>query len=287
MRLRFLIVLLIFSSCDEVHFDEIDNLSGGEVLIYGHGGLGFDPVNSEAPPNTYEAVDLALNGYGIDGVEIDIQMLSDGTIVLFHDLYMEGKTNCSGVLRNKTWNEVSKCKYRNAVPGFQSQYKIARLEDVLNRVSMENPDAEFSLHVRTIEEVVSQKQLYDFDSIFIENLVKLLDQFSFGSSISVESGDLYFLEKLKLKSPELMVMANLKIDESTIDQVLNLNLDGFVTGRLDETSESVALAHDSGLYVSLFGLTTSNEMVDAFNKSPDFVQVDNVRLALQVYHNYK
>jgi glycerophosphoryl diester phosphodiesterase len=287
MRVFILVSLVLLASCTKVDTREISNLLDGEILIYGHGGLGFDPLNSERPPNTMEGIDLALNGYGIDGVELDVQMLSDGTLVLFHDIYLEGKTNCSGELRKKTWAEISDCKYRNRIPGLQKEHKIPRLDNVISKFSKERPDARFSLHVRTIEENVPLDEKLEFDSVFIERLSEILDKYPLNNPVEVESGDLYFLEKLKIRSPGLMVFVNLKIDESTIKQTMALNLDGFVTGREDETYESIAMAHDSGLYVSLFGMTTANDLVDGFNKSPDFVQVDNVRLAMQVYHEYK
>ncbi|MGB1039006.1 MAG: hypothetical protein ACPGYY_10200, partial [Bacteroidia bacterium] len=43
------------------------------VLLYGHGGAGFDNLNSLYAPNSVGSIERGLDFYDLDGVEIDVQ----------------------------------------------------------------------------------------------------------------------------------------------------------------------------------------------------------------------
>lgn len=63
---------------------------------------------------------------GVDMIEMDIQITKDGIPVLFHDNDLDSKTNSTGQIKNKTWQEVSLIKYKG------SQAPISRLDEVTN-----------------------------------------------------------------------------------------------------------------------------------------------------------
>ena len=57
--------------------------------ILGHAGESLLKSKSKNPPNTVESVRRAIE-LGADGVEIDVQMTSDGLLVAYHDGFLEG-----------------------------------------------------------------------------------------------------------------------------------------------------------------------------------------------------
>ncbi len=61
-----------------------------DFIIIAHRGASYD-----APENTFEAFDLALQ-QGFDNFETDIQLTSDGTVILLHDDKLDRTTNAKG-----------------------------------------------------------------------------------------------------------------------------------------------------------------------------------------------
>lgn len=70
------------------------------MQIWAHRG-----ASGEAPENTLEAVELALR-QGADGVEIDVQLSSDGEIVVLHDESVDRTTDGSGPVRGLAWSAL-------------------------------------------------------------------------------------------------------------------------------------------------------------------------------------
>lgn len=80
----------------------------------------------DAPENTVAAFRNAIrDGYGI---EIDVQLLKDGTFAVFHDKKLNRLTGGHGLLRRRTFKEI--CMLTIG----QSSQRIPSLEDVLSFV---------------------------------------------------------------------------------------------------------------------------------------------------------
>jgi len=93
--------------------------------VWGHrGAMAF------APQNTIPSFLLAQE-QGADGVELDVQLTSDGVLVVFHDARVDALTDGRGPLASLAWNQV---KNLDAGSHFGPTWKHARiptLEDVL------------------------------------------------------------------------------------------------------------------------------------------------------------
>jgi len=78
-----------------------------DVAIIAHRGASWD-----APEHTFAAWDLALE-QGADWIEQDLQLTSDGVLVVFHDDSLDRTargTSCSGRLRERTLAELRGCE---------------------------------------------------------------------------------------------------------------------------------------------------------------------------------
>ena len=93
----------------------------------GHRGM----FNKTYPENTLGAFKNAVkHGYGC---ELDVQMTTDGTLVVFHDYDMARLTGVSGDIRNKSYEEIKNLKILN------TKYGIPTFEEVLKVVDGKIP----------------------------------------------------------------------------------------------------------------------------------------------------
>lgn len=91
---------------------------GKKTLVFGHRG-----AKAYAPQNTLPAFDLALQ-QGADGVELDVQLTSDGELVVFHDFEVDALTDGMGLLSGFTLAEL---KALDAGVRFSSDYAGVRV----------------------------------------------------------------------------------------------------------------------------------------------------------------
>ncbi|SDN53870.1 glycerophosphoryl diester phosphodiesterase [Paenibacillus sp. yr247] len=97
-------------------------------IVIGHRGAA-----GEAPENTLASFALALE-QGAEGIELDVQLTKDGEIVVCHDLTLDRTTNGSGLICEKSWEEI---KSLDAGFWFSDHYKgerIPRLCEVFDLV---------------------------------------------------------------------------------------------------------------------------------------------------------
>lgn len=114
------------------------------VLNVGHRG-----ASGYAPEHTFAAYDLALR-MGADYIEQDLQMTSDGVLVVLHDETLDrtarptaesGPGDCTGLVREKTLAQIKTCDvgswFNEAYPQYaRPEYvglKIPTLEEVFQR----------------------------------------------------------------------------------------------------------------------------------------------------------
>lgn len=73
------------------------------MLIFAHRG-----ASGYAPENTIKSMQLALK-MGAKAVELDVQLVED-ELVVFHDRWLNGKTNGSGLIADKQLSELAQIR---------------------------------------------------------------------------------------------------------------------------------------------------------------------------------
>lgn len=87
---------------------------------------GLHSLDKKVPENTIAAFQLAIeNDYGI---EMDINVLGDGTVVVFHDITLNRLTGTSGNLKDLTYNDIENLRIHN------TEERIPTLKSVLKFV---------------------------------------------------------------------------------------------------------------------------------------------------------
>ncbi|MCB0917732.1 MAG: glycerophosphodiester phosphodiesterase [Actinobacteria bacterium] len=90
----------------------------------------------EAPENSERAFQHAIT-LGFSFLETDIRATSDGVAVVFHDPSLDRTTDREGLIRELTWDTVSKARIHGREP-------ILRLDELLESF----PDVRFNLDVK-------------------------------------------------------------------------------------------------------------------------------------------
>jgi glycerophosphoryl diester phosphodiesterase len=100
-------------------------------LILGHRGAPFD-----APENTMRSFKLAIE-QGADGVELDVQISSDGVAVVIHDQTLERTTHGRGRVDAHSWAELSEIRGAGEpIPSLEQAAEWARATGAWLNVEM-------------------------------------------------------------------------------------------------------------------------------------------------------
>ena len=129
-------------------------------LVYAHrGGAAL------RPENTIAAFDHGLS-FGADGLEFDVHLSRDGTVVVHHDDTLDRTTGVSGLLADRTADELARLDAgftfqgeggTNGFPYRGMGFGIPRLRDVLARY----PSARFIIELKTSEPELARRTIDD------------------------------------------------------------------------------------------------------------------------------
>lgn len=100
-----------------------------EYCLIGHRGAA-----SDAPENTLASIDRALE-WGVDAIEIDVHLTSDGAVVLMHDRTLNRTTNGKGKVKRHTLQEILNL---DAGSWFSEKFngeKVPTLDAVIERIA--------------------------------------------------------------------------------------------------------------------------------------------------------
>lgn len=95
-----------------------------KTQVWAHRG-----ASGYAPENTMSAFELAIK-QNADGVELDVQLTKDGTLVVIHDEKIDRVTNGIGFVKDYTYDELQAFSCKDAFNESQT-IKIPTLEEVL------------------------------------------------------------------------------------------------------------------------------------------------------------
>jgi glycerophosphoryl diester phosphodiesterase len=105
------IVLLLFARLGLDHYTgrfpegfAVKNLENGRIIVLGHGGMG---TRSWHDLNTGPSFEKARDK-GADGIEMDVQLTSDGVLVAFHDDRI-GVAKCPDHIAQHTYAQLKVC----------------------------------------------------------------------------------------------------------------------------------------------------------------------------------
>lgn len=261
----YIILSLVFlGSCKKEKFD-IHNLNGDRIYVLGHGGMGYSNLY---PINSMPSLIGCLNT-GADGSEMDVQLTKDSVLVLFHDHDLSLSTTLSGTIQNMNWADVQKAYYTNVPYG---NYPVVRLADFLN-TNKNYPNQQFSLDIKLYS---GDTELHQYFNVFAEELTQLFNTYQLFSNARIESQSVEFLNILKEKSNAFQLYFYPQSFEEGYSTALANGYKGISISTDIISTEQVKQAHDSGLFVTLWGTSTKKKNEEAIRKNPDMIETDKV-----------
>ncbi len=247
------------------------------VLLYGHGGGGFDNYALYAP-NSVPAMQESLEKYQLDGIEVDVQFTKDTGLVVFHDGYLESATQCKGKINAITLAETAGCFYRDQYHNTYTAQVITfdSLVTLMNTVWL---DRYLSINLQSNFDVPYKK-----DSL-AHYFHKRMKAFKNLDKISIECNDANFLFFLERENREYKSYLVANIDAKSADEVFRFNLDGIVS--FFENRDYIVEKNltDSNKVIFLYGAKFASDYAKYEYNYITAFQVDNPILALKYFRN--
>ena len=109
-------------------------------------------ASKEAPENTIPAIEIAVQKYKVDRVEVDIRLTKDRVPVIFHDTALERITNAKGLISTCRLEELKKVDagfwFDPAGKGEFSFRKKGVTVPTLEEILTQFPDTRFCLEIK-------------------------------------------------------------------------------------------------------------------------------------------
>lgn len=153
-------------------------------LVIAHRG-----TSGEAPENTLSAFKLAVEQH-CDMIELDVQLSSDGEIVVCHDESVDRTTNGSGMIHEKTAEELSRldagCRHSLAFRG----ERLPLLREVFELVPL---SVGLNIEVKSNDRLMQTK------------LLGLIREFGRTEAVVLSSFDHRLLHRIKSAAPDIRI----------------------------------------------------------------------------------
>lgn len=229
-------------------------------------------ASGEYPENTMLAFQKAAE-MGCDGIETDVQLTKDGVLVICHDELLDRTTDGTGILAEKTYEELSKLnaaaqwkdKYKNIrIPTLDELLEFACDKNILLNIEIKNSVIDY----KNIEKMIIHK-LYDYkieEKVIISSFnhysiarcraidssiklgvlycSKLYEPWNYAKQIGADALHplFYTLDNEDIKS---IKKANLAINTYTVNeekymkQLIALGIDGIITNYPDKLKKII------------------------------------------------
>ena len=270
MRLSFVVITSICLICCSKH-----EINKNTVLVFGHGGMGFDNLNGQYAPNSVASISTALDFYDLDGVEVDVQFTKDGNLIVFHDDYLENSTQCKGYVNGLNFDEIGKCYYRKQYSNNYNE-EVISLDSLIILINNRWRHKLFSIDIKNNFNVP-----FKVDSL--GGLLNMrLEKLNSTDNIIIESRDANILYALnKRKKYRSMLVSDM--DSVGVRDVSRFRLAGIVCNfeKTDDKLKQQLL--DSSKKIILYGQKSTRDYGSVDYKHVYGVQIDNPTAARKYF----
>ncbi|HET6245707.1 MAG: hypothetical protein H0V01_04155 [Bacteroidetes bacterium] len=280
MQALFLIlIVLTLLACSKTE-SGIVNLNEGKIGIIGHGGSGFQSETNPLPHNSFGSIVKAIEANQADGVELDIQISKDLKLILYHDRTLQSMTKCDGCISSKTAMGISACKYRNDYyTNVFTEEHVIELEVIMERFSKRQIKPILFFDIKIFNPCGTDST--DLSEAMAEAINKTILKYDALQWVMVQSVQPYFLDYLKQINGEILLLLEGGNAEEIIETAKIKGYKGVILSNGVISKKEVNQAHSNGLTVVIFDVKTRDGTIEAINKSPDYIQTDNLLLLQQ------
>ncbi len=190
----------------------------------------------------------------------------------------------NGIINDKTWSEISNCLIASPI---SNNVELINFDELINKLISTGKNIHnytFTFDCKLHSNMSNRAQ---FLNQYANAILKAIDDYSLQNNILIESQDTSFLRILQGKRNGLRLFIYPSSFENGIQIAKNMGLYGITIDNEIITKEQIEIAHNSGLFVTLWGLDTEKSNTDAIYKNPDFVQTDKPIHFLKIFDRYK
>ena len=268
-------LFIVFCSCES----DQRIPSNKETIALGHGGNGFIGFFGTEAPNSIQSIKSAISHEDTKGIEVDCQLLADGTLLLYHDQFLESQTHCEGEVAYAYWEEIKNCKYDLII---ESEENVLFNLDGLLRL-VQNRGLTISLDIKIFPDGRNR------DSLFVEfdrAIRKSLKENDFDGTLFIESNSHKLLTYLKGTRLPARLYFYANEFENGHKIALEKGFDGLSISNKNITSSQVSSAQKNGLLVMIFGAKNERSNLEVLAKGPDYLQTDDLKhIQTLIYSN--
>lgn len=260
----YIVVILSLFSCSKEHYS-ISNINGNEIDVLGHGGMGY---NSSYPMNSLESLMHAVNS-GANGTEMDVQLTKDSILIAFHDHSLDENTTGTGKVADNNWDEISTVQYDQRPFG---NYKLTKIKDVISNIQdLKGHSLTFDCKVYPSGDNSDQHI-----KIFAEQIKAIFSEYDLYGVVIIEASNIDFIDELRSIDPNIRILFYPDTFEQGYQTALDHGLHGITISMHKITKEQIEMAHNSGLYVTIWQARTRKNNIEAIQMSPDMIQSDRL-----------
>jgi glycerophosphoryl diester phosphodiesterase len=216
-------------------------------------------ASSYAPENTVAAFDLALQ-MGVRHIELDVDLTSDGHVVVMHDDTVDRTTNGSGPVTSHT---LAMLRSLDAGASFGVQFageRIPTFDEVLARYKGR-------LHIHT--------EIKGHAPSLSQQTVDLIRQHDMETQVTMTSFQGVRLEEIRAYAPELATCwLVVEANDAIIAQARAMGLTQLCPRADTMTPELVRRIHDAGFVARVWGVTTEALMQQVVATGADGMTVN-------------
>ena len=231
------IIDLGIKNCEVVkyNFDKAN-----DFIIYAHRG-----ASAYAPENTKVAFEKAIE-LKSNGIELDLQKTKDGKIVIFHDDYIDKKSNGTGKIEEYTYQELLKLDFGSWFNAKYKNEKIVLFEDFARDYLGKDLTFAIELKVLGIE----------------KETLEIINKYKVHNNIYISSFLYDALENVRKIDSDIKLswLIDDKISKENIDKILKINGNQICPKANLVSKEDIEIANNNGLGVRLWKINNEEIM---------------------------
>ena len=279
------VVVMLLFSCHSGEINEEEEQ--GHVLNIGHAGMGFksliNPFNAY-PDNSMASIRKAMS-LGAHGVEVDVQLSKDSILILYHDKFLESKTDKKGCINDLLANDVIGTPYEIGFPfDWWHDEKIITLDSLISEFAQRDTFPWIYLDIHSHNYCDTEDAYYKIP-IFARSLARLVEKRNVPQhKIKPTSSYVPMLKEIRTANEGMKLLFEEHEDFNRGVKIVEDNhFDGLVIKRaVIPSSQQVKLIKEKGIEVVFFGGKAKSTIREMLEPRPNVLQVNNVKALKEI-----
>lgn len=225
-----------------------------ELINYAHRG-----ASAYVPENTRLAFDKAIE-LGATGIELDLQKTKDCKIVIFHDDYIDKKSNGTGRIEDYTYEQLLELDFGS---WFDEKYrgeKIVLFEEFAKEFLNKELTFAIEIKVNGIE----------------KEILEIIKKYATHDNIYITSFSYNILKTIRKIDNNIKIgwLIKEEINENNLEQLLKIKGNQICPKASLVTKESISMAKQYGIGVRLWKVSDEDIMKSVYKLDIEGMTVD-------------